>query len=132
MRTLADYHVLYLNLDVLILYNFFEKFSRMCLKSYGLDPENFYNAAGMAWSAALNMSCVSLELLDIVAMYTFFERGISGGLVQISERYAEANNKYCSGKFNVKEKNEVYLLYLDVVNLYGKCMTEKLPTQGFR
>ena len=57
-KTLKDYHDLYLKTDVLLLADFFEKFRRMCMKSYGLDAARYYSAPGMAWDAALKMTKV--------------------------------------------------------------------------
>ena len=63
-------------------------------------------------------------------MLMMFERGIRGGITHISKRYAEANNKYM--KDSNSDKPSSYIQYLDANNLYGRAMTQKLPTHGFK
>ena len=59
-ETIADYHDVYLQLDVLLLVNFFDKFRRTCLDFYSLDPLHYYTTPGLAWDAAFRMSRVEL------------------------------------------------------------------------
>ena len=130
MKTLKDYHDLYLKLDVVILQDFFETFRKLCLQDFGLDPVNYYSTPGFAWDAALKFTGVRLETLVDETMYSFLEDGSRGGVSQISRRHARANNKYLED-YNPDEPT-VYLIYLDAVNLYGKVMADNLPTHGFR
>ena len=60
-ETMGDYHDVYLQLDVLLLADFFEKFRRTCLEFYKLDPLHYYTTPGLAWDAALRMSRVDLD-----------------------------------------------------------------------
>ena len=62
-ETIADYHDVYLQLDVMLLTVCFEKFRRTCLDFYNLDPLHYYTTPGLAWDAALRMSRVDLELI---------------------------------------------------------------------
>ena len=41
-ETMGDYHDAYLQLDVLLLADFFEKFRRTCIDFYKLDPLHYY------------------------------------------------------------------------------------------
>ena len=52
-RTMADYHDTYLQLDVLLLADFFEKFRTTCLEYYSFDPVHYFTTPGLAWDAAL-------------------------------------------------------------------------------
>ena len=45
-------------------------------------------------------------------------------------RYAAANNKYMTN-YN-KNKESLYLMYLDANNLYGCPMSQKLPVNSFK
>ena len=49
---MADYQDIYLQLDVLILADFFEMFRTTCLECYSLDPIHYYTTPGRAWDAA--------------------------------------------------------------------------------
>ena len=131
MKTFKDYHKLYNETDVLLLADVFENFRDLCLKNYGLDPVYYYTTPGLAWDACLKMTNINLELLSDLNMLLMFEKGIRGGISMISNRYGKANNKYMGKNFN-KNKLSKYLMYLDANNLYGRAMSEKLPTHGFK
>ena len=131
MESLKDYHDLYLKSDVLLLADFFEKFRKMCLDFYGLDPCHYFSAPALSWDAALKLSGVKLEIIDNEEMFTFVERAIRGGISQISLRNAVANNPEMGQRYN-PEQPLVYLCYVDANNLYGKAMSDPLPTGGFK
>ena len=58
------------------------------------------------------------------------EKGIRGGICHAIHRYTEANNKYM--KNYDKNKESLYLMYLDANDLYGWGMSQKLPVDGFK
>ena len=64
-------------------------------------------------------------------MLVMFERGIRGGITQAVRKYAAANNKYMGGRFDPKSESS-YLQYLDANNLYGRAISQTLPTGGFK
>ena len=130
MKTMGDYHDLYLKSDVLLLADCFENFRNQCLQYYGLDPAHYYTAPGLSWDAALKMTGVELELLTDIDMHLMIEKGVRGGVSTISTRYAKANNSYMADYD--KDKPPVYLLDLDANNLYGWAMSQPLPTHGFK
>ena len=72
--------------------DFFDKFRKMCLNNYHIDPCHYFSKPGMAFDAALKMTKVEVQLLQHEEMYTFFEKGIRGGVSMINKRYAKANN----------------------------------------
>ena len=129
MKTMKDYHDLYLKSDVLLLADCFENFRKKCLEFYKLDPAHFYTTPGLSWNAALKMTNVTLELLTDIDMHLMIEKGVRGGVSTIVTRYDKANNKYMPD-YDPKEKS-VYLLDLDANNLYGWAMSQPLPTDTF-
>ena len=68
-ESMGDYHDVYLQLEVLLLADFFEKSRRTCLDCYKLDPLHYYTTPGLAWDAALRMSRVDLELITDENIY---------------------------------------------------------------
>ena len=113
---MADYHDIYLQLDVLFLADFFEKFRT--------------NTPVLAWDAALRMSRVDLQLITDVEMYHFVENSIPGGISMISTRHAQANSPSFPDTYDSSHPNQ-NLIYLDANNLYGWAMSQSLPTHEF-
>ena len=58
------------------------------------------------------------------------EKGIIGGMCQVTHRYAKANNN--DMKNYDKNIESPYLLYLDANDLYGWAMSQKLLIDGFK
>ena len=121
----------YLQLDVLLLVDFFETFRRTCLGFYSLDPLHYYTTPGLAWDAALRMSRVELELITDENIYNLIENSIRGGISMISTRYARANNPSFPSTYYDKLPGQD-LIYLDANNLYGCAMSQFISTHGFR
>jgi len=128
-KTLEDYLKVYLMTDVLLLADCFENFRDNCLRDYELDPVRYFSLAHFTFDAFLRKSQAQLELFTDVNQYLFVNSAIRGGLSMVSKRFSQANNKYLHDYD--PEKSQVYLLYLDCNNLYGKCMTDFLPVGNF-
>ena len=129
MKSMRDYHDLYLITDVLLLADIMESFRKVCRTNYGLDPLWYYTAPGLAWDATLKLTGAELDLISDPDMYLFIEEGIRGGISTITKRYAIANNKYMADYDPKKESK--YLPYLDANNLYGWAMSQPLPYGRF-
>ncbi|CAB3994655.1 uncharacterized transposon-derived, partial [Paramuricea clavata] len=79
MKTMRDYHDLYLETDVLLLADVFENFRRTCLENYKLDPAHYISAPSLSWDAFLKQSGEEIELVSDMDMFQFFEKGMRGG-----------------------------------------------------
>ena len=121
---------MYVQTDIFLLADFFEKSRDKCIEMYGLDPPYFHSAPGLSWQACLKKAEVKLELLTNYQMLLMTEEGIRGEISQSVHRYAKANNKYM--KNYDKKIESSYLTYLDANNLYGWAMSQKLPVNGFK
>jgi hypothetical protein len=131
IKSMGEYHDLYLKTDVLLLTDVFETFRNLQMKNYKLDPANgYFTLPNYAWDAMLLMTGVELDQLTDIDMYLMCEQGIRGGTSMISHRHAEANNKYMTDY--VEDKISSYIIYLDANNLYGEAMCNKLPTGGHK
>ena len=129
MKTLGDYHDLYLKTDVLLLADVFENFRTVCLNMYNLDPAHYYTAPGLFWDAMLKMTKIELELFTDPDMHLFIENNMRGGISMVSNRYSKANNKYLKD-YNIDEES-TYIVPLDANNLYGWAMSEPQPCSEF-
>ena len=118
MKTMKDYHDLYLKCDVLLLADVFEKFRNNSLKNYGLYPSHYLSAPSLSWDAMVKMTKIELQFIPDPDMDIFFEKGIRGGISYISNRYNKANNKYLKS-YDSKEESK-HIIYLDANNLYEK------------
>ena len=134
MKTMGDYHDLYLKAEVSLLADVFQKFIKMCLDYYGLDPCHYFSSPGLIWDAMLKITGTELELISDIDMHLLIEKGMNGGISYIVKRYI-ANNKYMKdydgGECSSIEES-VYIIYLDVNNLYGWELTQYLPYGGFK
>ena len=104
-QTIAGYHDIYLQLDVLLLADFFKKFHKTYLDFYNLDPLHYY-------TTALRMSRVDLHLISD-NMYHFVENSIRGGISMISTRHAQANNPSIPATYNAS---------LSTIYMVGQCV----------
>ena len=117
--SLLDYMLVYMKLDVYLLADVFEAFRIKMLEGEGLDPLNFFGLPGIAWASAVKGLKYDVELLTDPEMYNFFQAGIRGGMTFVN-------------KHHVKTDDETSLLYIDINNLYGWALSEKLPYGDFK
>ena len=129
IENLGEYHDLYLKSDTLHLADVFESFRKMRLNNNYLDPVKFLSVPGSAWQAALKKTKVLLELLPDIETLLMVQKGTRGGIFHPIHQYAKANKKYI--KDYDKNKEPSYLKYLDVNNLYGWAISQKLPVNKF-
>ena len=53
IKTMGEYHDLYLVSDVLLLTDVFENFRKICMQYYKLDPCHYFTSPGLSWDAML-------------------------------------------------------------------------------
>ena len=129
IKTMGEYHDLYLGSDVLLLTDVFENFRKTCMQYYKLDPCHYFTSPGLSWDVMLEMTNIKLELMTDIDMFQFIEKGMRGGVSYIANRYGKAN-KYMK-EYDEKAPSK-YIMYLDANNLYGWAVSQYLPTGNFR
>ena len=73
----------------------FEKFRSNSAKNYGLlCPSQYLSAPDLSWDEMHKMAKINLELKPDPEMYKVFEKGTTGGISHVFNRYSKANNKY--------------------------------------
>ena len=99
-------------LDVVLLQCIFEKFRNSTQANYGnVDPVCYISLPALAWDAALQMTCIELQLLTKEdGLYYILEKGICGGITTVTKHHAE-------------ETENSSIIYLDSINLYGWAMS---------
>ncbi|KAJ8671187.1 hypothetical protein QAD02_002446 [Eretmocerus hayati] len=133
-HNLSRYDMNFLISDVIDVCDIFEKFRETCLESYELDPVLYFTLPGSSWDALLKKlreeGKVKLEKLTDIDQILSIELGIRGGLSVASHHYAVANNPYM--KNYDPSKDESYIMYYDMNNLYGSAMLSKSPHGDFK
>ena len=130
LAELGDYNDVYLKTDVLLLCDIFENFRNVSQRDYNLDPCHFYSAPGLSWASMLRMTKVNLQLITEIDDLILWERAVRGGVSQIADRYAVANNPYLETYDSTKPSS--YIQFLDANNLYGWACQQRLPIGNFR
>ena len=70
---------LYVQNNILLLFDVFDNFKNMCIKIYELHPAKFLSASGLAWQAVLRKTKVKLNLfLTDIDMLLMVKRDIRG------------------------------------------------------
>ena len=130
IKTMGEYHNLYLTSVTLLLTDVFENFRKTCMQYYKLDPCHYFTSPGLSWDAMLKMTNIKLELMTDIDMYQFIEKDMRGGVSYIANRYGNVNNKYMK-EYDEKAPSK-YIMYLDCNNLYAASMSEPLSTGNFK
>ena len=118
-RSLKDYMMFYLQLDIYLLADVFDAFRQTALMEDHLDPLHYYSIPGLSLSSALKLCNIELELFTDYNMYTFCEGGIRGGMTFVNKHHVQADE-------------DTFLMYVDVNNLYGWALSQALPYGGHR
>ena len=121
MKTMKDYHDLYLKCDILLLADVFEKFRSNSLKNYGLCPSLYFSASALSWDAMLTMTKSKLEFIPDHNMYIFFEKGKRGGISYIFNRYRKANNNYLKS-YDTKQESKHIMYLMRIICIIMQCL----------
>ena len=61
MKDFGELHALYMNTDIMLLADIFERFSKTSLENYKLDPAHFLTSPSLSWSGCLRKTKEMLE-----------------------------------------------------------------------
>ena len=106
---------IYLKSDVLLLACVFEKFIKVSLNEFDINPVYCVSLPGYTWQCGLKYTGINLQTLLDKDMILLLENNIRGGISSVmGDRYIKSNE-------NKK------ILYTDANNLYGHSMSQPLP-----
>ena len=106
---------LYLKSDVILLADVFEKFIKISVEEYRINPLYCVSLSGYTWQCGLKYTGINLQTLQDKDMILLLETNIRGGISSVmGDRYKKS------------DKNKK-ILYIDAKNLYGHSMSQYLP-----
>ena len=106
---------LYLKSDVILLADVFEKFIRISVEEFGINPLYCVSLPGYTWQGGLKYTGINLQTLQDKDMILLLENNIRGGISSVmGDRY-------------IKSDENRKILYIDANNLYGHSMSQYLP-----
>ena len=93
----------------------FEKFIRVSVNEFGINPLYCVSLPGYTWQCGLKYSGINLQTLQDKDMILLIENNIRGGISSVMcDRYV------------ISDENKK-ILYVDAIDLYGHSMSETLP-----
>lgn len=127
LKSLGEFHDLYLTIDVLTLADCFEQFKQVAYDNFGLEVSRYVSLPGFALDACLKMTKVTLDVFNWnqVDMDIMIMNNIRGGFCCSIKKLSTANNIYM--KSYDRTKPSVFVNSEDARNLYGWAMKEYLP-----
>ena len=102
---------LYLKNDVLLLTCVFEKFTKVSVNEFGINPLNCVSLPGYTWQCDVKYTGTNLQTLQDKDMILLSKNNIRGGISSFME------DRYINSDENKK------ILYADAKNLYGHSMS---------
>ena len=106
---------IYLKSDVLLLACVFEKFIKVSINEFKINPLYCVSLPSYTWQCGLKYTGINVETLQDKDMILLLENNIRGGISSVmGDRYIKSD----------KNKN---ILYIDANNLYGHSMSQYLP-----
>ena len=115
IKTGKELTELYLKTDVVLLADVFEKFIKVSLNEFEINPLYCVSLPGYTWECGLKYTGINLQTLQDKDMILMLENNIRGGISSVmGDRY-------------VKSDENKKILYIDANNLYGWAMSQYLP-----
>lgn len=99
------------------------------MKVYGLCPSPYLYALALSY-AMPKMKKFGLEFITDADIFFFFEKGMRGETLYISERNSKIKNKHLKS-YNPKQELK-HVLYLDTDNLNGYAISKFLLSGEFK
>ena len=101
-----------LRIDVILLTCAFEKFIKVSINKFGINPLYCVSLPGYTWQCGLKYTGINLQTLQDKDLILTLENNIGGGIGSLmGDRYVKSNE-------NKK------ILYMDATNLYGHSMIQ--------
>ena len=98
---------LYLKSDVILLADVFEKFIKISVEEYGINPLYCVSLPGYTWQCGMKYTHINLQTLQNKDMILLLENNIRGGISSVmGDRY-------------IKSSENKKILYVDANTLYG-------------
>jgi hypothetical protein len=85
-QTLMDFHDIYLESDVMLLTDIFEKYRKTTDQFFRLDPLHYVSLPGVAWDSMLKHTGKTFRIITDYDMAEMFERGKLGGISMVRKR----------------------------------------------
>ena len=93
----------------------FEKFVKISVNEYGINPLHYVSLPGYTWQCGLRYTGTNLQTLQDKDMILLLENNIRGGISSVmGDRYVQSDE-------NKK------ILYVNANNLYCHSMSQPLP-----
>ena len=106
---------IFLKSDILLLACVFEKFIKVSVIEFDINPLYCVSLPGYTWQCGLKYTGINLQTLKDKDMILLIENNIRGGISSVvGDRY-------------IKSDENKKILYIDANNLYGHSMGEPLP-----
>ena len=106
---------IYLKSDVLLLACVFEKFIKVSVGEFDINPLYCVSLPGYTWQCGLKYTGINLQTLQDKDMILLLENNIRGGISSVmGDRY-------------IRSDDNKKVLYFEADNLYGDSMSQALP-----
>ena len=115
MRNGEELTQLYLKGDVSLLVCVFEKFIKVSINEFGINPLYYVSLPGCTWQCGLKYTGMNLQTFQDKDLILTLENNIRGCLSSVmADRYVKSDE--------IKK-----ILYMDATNLHGHSMIQPLP-----